>query len=49
MVNTKQYASYIPDALVDMSWVDSYEDGNVSGKFDDAHSTDHENGHSHKK
>jgi len=40
MVSTWQCASYIPNALDNMSWMDSYEDGNGSGKFDDAHSTD---------
>ena len=40
MVSAQQCASYMPDALDDMSWMDSYEDGNGSSKFDDAHSTD---------
>jgi hypothetical protein len=36
MVSTQQYVSYIPTALDDMSWLDSYEGGNGS-KFDDAY------------
>ena len=33
MVNTQQCASYIPNALDDMSWADSYEDGMVAASL----------------
>lgn len=49
MVNTQQYASYIPNAMHDTSWMDIYKDGNANSKFDDTRSTAKVDAHTKKE